>query len=104
MNPGHFIYLTSSWHCLSLESMFYRSTFPPRAADDGTQFQGSCGPQPTLAVGATPQFPSAQTMTAFPPATHDFLDLRDLLSPEERQVRDKVRAFAEKEVSFVTEK
>lgn len=35
-----------------------------------------------------------QNMTAFPPAKHDALGLDSLLSPQEREVRDRVRQFA----------
>ena len=40
-------------------------------------------------------------MTVFPPARHDFLDLESMLSPEEVQVRDRVREFAERVVAPV---
>ena len=38
-------------------------------------------------------FPQAQTMANFPPAVHDLLNFDQLLSQEERDVRDKVRAY-----------
>lgn len=46
------------------------------------------------AAGTTPEFEFAQSMAAFPPATHDALLLDDLLTPEERDVRQRVRRFA----------
>jgi hypothetical protein len=48
----------------------------------------------TLALGTTPEFDQAQSMRAFPPAKHDALGLEELLTQEEREVRDRVRAFA----------
>lgn len=56
---------------------------------------------PTLATGTTAQFPHAQNMSVFPPAKHDALGLEDLLTPAEREVRDRVRKFAESEVAPV---
>ncbi|KAI7841971.1 hypothetical protein COHA_004498 [Chlorella ohadii] len=38
-------------------------------------------------------------MTVFPPAKHDALGLEELLTPEEREVRDRVRRFAETEIA-----
>jgi hypothetical protein len=38
-------------------------------------------------------FPCAQDMTAFPPASHDAFSFDDLLSPKERETRYRVRAF-----------
>lgn len=49
---------------------------------------------PTLAVGTTPEFDQAQSIRVFPPARHDALELEGLLTQEERDVRDRVRAFA----------
>lgn len=46
-------------------------------------------------------FPQATTMADFPAAAYDALGLDALLTPEERAVRDKVRAFAEREVAPV---
>ncbi|EFJ49890.1 hypothetical protein VOLCADRAFT_58804 [Volvox carteri f. nagariensis] len=43
----------------------------------------------------------ATTMAAFPPAVHDLLALEGLLSPEERQLRDKVRSYMEANVAPV---
>ncbi|KAK9811338.1 hypothetical protein WJX72_002092 [[Myrmecia] bisecta] len=40
-------------------------------------------------------------MSNFPPATHDVFFFDDLLSPEERETRYKVREFAEKEIAPV---
>jgi hypothetical protein len=52
--------------------------------------------QLTLALGGgtSPEFEFAQTMRVFPPAKHDALELEELLSAEEREVRDRVRKFA----------
>ena len=33
-------------------------------------------------------------MSAFPPAKHDALGLEELLTPAEKEVRDRVRRFA----------
>ena len=44
--------------------------------------------------GTTPEFALAQPMSVFPPARHDALGLDGLLSPAEREVRDRVRQFA----------
>ncbi|GAB4822041.1 hypothetical protein N2152v2_009087 [Parachlorella kessleri] len=55
----------------------------------------------TLALGTTQEFEFAQNMTVFPPAKHDALYWDDLLTPEEREVRDRVRRFAETEVAPV---
>ncbi|EFN54177.1 hypothetical protein CHLNCDRAFT_24792 [Chlorella variabilis] len=38
-------------------------------------------------------------MRAFPPAKHDALGLEELLTPAEREVRDRVRRFAESEIA-----
>lgn len=58
--------------------------------------------QLTLAgLGTTPEFEHAQNMTVFPPAKHDALGLEELLTPEEREVRDRVRRFAEAEIAPV---
>ncbi|GFR46240.1 hypothetical protein Agub_g7786 [Astrephomene gubernaculifera] len=46
-------------------------------------------------------FPQATTAAAFPPAVHDLLSLDGLLSAEERQIRDKVRAYMEANVAPV---
>ncbi|PSC71354.1 Acyl-coenzyme A oxidase peroxisomal [Micractinium conductrix] len=51
--------------------------------------------------GTTPEFEFAQNMTVFPQAKHDVLGLDGLLTAEEREVRDRVRAFAEKEIAPV---
>ena len=48
----------------------------------------------TLALGTSQEFECAQNMTVFPPAKHDALYWDDLLTPEEREVRDRVRRFA----------
>lgn len=45
-------------------------------------------------LGTTPEFEFAQNMRAFPPAKHDALGLEELLTPAEREVRDRVRRFA----------
>jgi acyl-CoA oxidase len=57
--------------------------------------------RPLAATGYTPEFDQAATMVAFPPAVHDALALDALLSPDERAVRLKVRAFMEAEVAPV---
>ena len=46
-----------------------------------------------------PTFGEAQTMASFPMATHDVFALDDLLTPEERATRYRVRAFMESEVA-----
>jgi acyl-CoA oxidase len=56
---------------------------------------------PTLAASRTPEFEFAQNMAIFPPAKHDALFLDELLTPEERALRLKVRAFAEREIAPV---
>ena len=38
-------------------------------------------------------FPHAQTMASFPPAVHDLLNFDQLLSEQERDVRDRTRAY-----------
>lgn len=40
-------------------------------------------------------------MKVFPPAKHDALFLDELLTPEEREVRDRVRRFAVRLVALV---
>ena len=51
--------------------------------------------------GTTPEFEFAQSMRAFPPAKHDVLGLEELLTPEEREVRQRVRRFAEDRIAPV---
>ncbi|KAG2441458.1 hypothetical protein HXX76_003080 [Chlamydomonas incerta] len=46
-------------------------------------------------------FPQATTSAAFPPAVFDLLALDGLLSPEERALRDRVRAYMETHVAPV---
>ncbi|KAI8474954.1 MAG: acyl-CoA dehydrogenase NM domain-like protein [Monoraphidium minutum] len=46
-------------------------------------------------------FPQATTMADFPASAHDALALDALLTADERGVRDRVRAFAEREVAPV---
>jgi acyl-CoA oxidase len=58
-------------------------------------------PPPAGAPGTSPAFPHAQTIAAFPPAAHDALGLGALLSPAERGVQARVRAFAEQEIAPV---
>lgn len=52
---------------------------------------------PTAATSSSstsyPGFPDADTMAVFPPAVHDVFRLDDLLTPDERALRAKVRAF-----------
>lgn len=50
-------------------------------------------PPNTQSPGFTRAFPEAETAAAFPPACFDLLGLDALLSPEERALRDRVRAF-----------
>lgn len=58
--------------------------------------------QLTLAgLGTTAEFEFAQNMSVFPPAKHDALGLEGLLTPEEREVRDRVRQFAERDIAPV---
>ena len=56
---------------------------------------------PTLAATAAsyPGFTQATTMASFPPAAHDVFHLDDLLTPDERAIRSKVRAYMEAEVA-----
>lgn len=54
---------------------------------------------PTLADGTTAEFAFAQNMRVFPPAKHDALELEELLTPEERAVKQRVREFAEREIA-----
>ena len=49
---------------------------------------------PNSDVPAAAAVTGTQTMAAFPPAVHDALGLDGLLTPEERALRDRVRAFA----------
>lgn len=49
--------------------------------------------------GFTRAFPQATTAAEFPKAAHDALALDALLTPEERDVRRRVRAFMESEVA-----
>ena len=60
-------------------------------------------PSPVLAptAAAYPGFTQATTMAVFPPAAHDVFCLDDLLTPAERGVRARVRAFMEAEVAPV---
>lgn len=52
-------------------------------------------PSPTtrLPALASPSH-TTQDMSAFPPAKHDALGLEELLTPAEKEVRDRVRRFA----------
>jgi len=56
---------------------------------------------PTLARGTSPEFAYAQNISVFPPAKHDALGLNELLTAEERQLRLRVREFAELHVAPV---
>lgn len=47
-----------------------------------------------LGTGFTRAFPQAETSARFPAAVHDLLALDALLTPEEKALRDKIRAFA----------
>jgi hypothetical protein len=51
--------------------------------------------------GYTKAFPQATTAAEFPASVSDALALDSLLSPEEREIRRRVRAFAENEVAPV---
>lgn len=55
----------------------------------------------SAALGHNAKFPQATTMRSFPSAVHDALGLDELLTPEERAVRDRVRSFVEREVAPV---
>lgn len=70
---------------------------------DGQQDDGAAlERQLTLAgLGTTAEFEFAQNMTSFPPAKHDALGLDGLLGPQEREVRDRVRQFAERDIAPV---
>lgn len=82
------------WHLQSKKTMSI-SHFVPADCNKSRLIE-----HPTLAIGTTPEFSFAQNMTVFPPAKHDFLDLgSDLLSPEEREIRQRVRHFAESSVA-----
>ncbi|WIA09779.1 hypothetical protein OEZ85_009157 [Tetradesmus obliquus] len=65
------------------------------------------GRQPTAAAasrGRTSAFPQATTAAEFPAAVHDALALDGLLTAEEKEVRRRVRAFAESEIApIITE-
>lgn len=58
-------------------------------------------PSPSPTASSYPGFTQATTMAAFPPAAHDVFCLDDLLTPEERAIRARVRAFMEAEVAPV---
>lgn len=47
----------------------------------------------TLATTNYEGFPYAQTMATFPPAVHDVFLFDDLLTPEEKAIRYRTRAF-----------
>ncbi len=47
----------------------------------------------TLATTNYEGFPYAQTMANFPPAVHDVFLFDDLLTPEEKAIRYRTRAF-----------
>ncbi|KAF8073233.1 ACX4 [Scenedesmus sp. PABB004] len=71
---------------------------PPGDGDDA-----ALGRQHTAAAvgsrGFSSKFPQATTAADFPAAAHDALALDALLTPEERDVRRRVRAFAESEIA-----
>ncbi len=50
-------------------------------------------PNTSLLPAVASPFPKATTSAAFPPAVHDLLGLEQLLGPEERALRDRVRAY-----------
>ncbi|KAA3490764.1 acyl-coenzyme A oxidase 4, peroxisomal-like [Gossypium australe] len=66
-----------------------------------SKFQGetekSDKPSPPLDVSVA--FPQATPATVFPPSVSDYYRFDDLLSPEEKTLRMKVREFMEKEVA-----
>ncbi len=62
---------------------------PPATAGAATL----CRQLTAAALGSDPTFPQAQTAARFPPAVHDSLDLDALLTPEEQQMRKRVRAY-----------
>lgn len=72
---------------------------PPCLAADGPQLSrqdtraATSAKVSTDSPGFSRAFPQAETAAAFPPAGHDQLDLDALLSPGEKALRDKVRAF-----------
>lgn len=75
---------------------------PPEAGDLLVQQLTSGPAAPSAAKGGyDPTFPQATTAAAFPPAVHDLLGLEQLLGPEERALRDRVRAYMESTVAPV---
>ncbi|KAK9820949.1 hypothetical protein WJX81_003664 [Elliptochloris bilobata] len=67
------------------------------ANEDGTGVQR----RDVRAVEEYEGFPQAQTMVIFPPAVSDVFRFDDLLSAEERGIRNRTRAFMEKEIAPV---
>jgi len=82
---------------------------PAAASAAATATAAAVAPAPTAAAATTtittaaayPGFAEATTMAAFPPAAHDAFALDDLLTPAERGVRSRTRAFMEAEVAPV---
>ncbi|KAG2485503.1 hypothetical protein HYH03_015776 [Edaphochlamys debaryana] len=74
---------------------------PPEAGDLLVQQLASAPGGSTAAGGYDANFPQAATSAAFPPPVFDLLGLDSLLTPEERALRDRVRAFAETSVAPV---
>ncbi|BDA45206.1 Glutaryl-CoA dehydrogenase, mitochondrial [Coccomyxa sp. Obi] len=74
-----------------------------RSADGGEDKEQPSSAQllreATLATTNYEGFPYAQTMASFPPAVHDVFLFDDLLTPEEKAIRYRTRAFMEKEVA-----
>mmetsp|Transcript_25590 Transcript_25590/g.64931 ORF Transcript_25590/g.64931 Transcript_25590/m.64931 type:complete len:461 (-) Transcript_25590:299-1681(-) len=68
-----------------------------RAAELVLGREATAGPS----LGKDPTFPQATTAAKFPKPVHDALDLDGLLTPEERAMRKKVRAYMESEVAPV---
>lgn len=54
---------------------------------------GGVGRQETKGFAGYEGFTEAQTMSAFPPATHDVFALDELLTEEEKEIKYRTRAF-----------
>jgi len=71
-----------------------------RGAEEGLLSRQNTSGAPQ-SLGITSAFPQARNMADFPACVHDALNLDELLSPDERRVKARVRAFMEKEVAPV---
>ncbi|KAL3683733.1 hypothetical protein R1sor_001755 [Riccia sorocarpa] len=76
---------------------------------DSHETEGGIAGMPTLGVGLPAleiekAFPQATPATTFPAAVSDYFQLDDLLSEEERALRNRVRGFMEAEVAPVVGK